>query len=753
MPTIATFDHAMLRPGRNIAAFRALGGGSITMSGAHQPFRIAGHEAVVYRLENAAPGYVALRCFLTDTLDNAVLARYQRLSKDATLRRLRASEYSPLVQFVHLFPEGLLLPGPDFRSLNEPLIAMEWIEGPTLIEAVDRAARQREHRVLHALANSWLRAVAANREVEFSHGSLTGQNVLIDLERGPVFVDYDTAWWPGAVTVSKSKPPAAYSHPRGVASAPERRDDFAALLIFTSLRALALDPTLRDEFGDPPARLDGAILFSASDLASPNKSKLFERLRALADDEFQSVLGILREACRSAVDAVPPIDDAWQAARAAVVEVRTQPEPVSSPLPPLPAPTVAAEASWFGVAPQTNLDAQTAEFVEAVVERDSARVVELWPAVRQSPEVIPYAIQATNLVSEFVRRRVSRAMDERDDNEIVAAVEQAQALVIAVPPAARRAYRRALRQVDLRAQLIDALEQDDRQQLADMVVSGEIDQLGGLSRSAEQAVRLSLKWQHLQQAIDLDSDEQILACSLDELLGEAGYVSQEDKDRIALAQGRRRWLQSVRTALADRDAVALADLTAAQPDGVDSLLGPSEKRRISRLIAQRRAGIRLRDALASGDDRKLVDAMNDIEATGARLPSDIDWAGIQTVADRLSIVASIRRAAKSNPPDYARLGRMLPAAREAFGLSTPYLGHGLDFATLETDVRRAAHRERLREALRSGDHQSILTAATPDPYNAIATLDPNEQALVSTVLANASAANPLKPSNAISPVA
>jgi hypothetical protein len=442
------------------------------------------------------------------------------------------------VQYVHLFPDGLLLPGPDFRSLSEPVIAMEWIDGPTLIEAVDRAARQREHRVLNALANSWLRAVAANREVDFSHGSLTGQNVMVDLERGPVFVDYDTAWWPGAVSLSKQKPPATYSHPRGVASAPERRDDFAALLIYTSLRALAIDPSLRDDFGDPPARIDGAILFSASDLASPNKSKLFERLRDLGDEEFQGVLGILREACRSGVDTVPPIDDAWQAARAAVVEVRTEPEPVV--LPPLPAPPVAADASWFGVAPETDRDRQIAAFIEAVVERDPANVVELWPSVRQSPEVIPYAIQATNLAREFVQQRVAKAMDAGDDNEIVAAVEQAQALVIAVPPGARRAYRRALRTVDLRAGLIEALERDDRQQLSDMAVSGQLDELRGVSRSAEHAVRLAIKWQHLQHAIDLDSDEQILGCALDELLAEPGYVSQEDKARIALAHAKER---------------------------------------------------------------------------------------------------------------------------------------------------------------------------------------------------------------------
>lgn len=749
MPTIATFDHAMLRPGRNLAALRALGGGSITMAGANQPFRVVGNDAVVYRLENAAPGFIALRCFLTDKLDNAVLARYQRLSKDATLRRLRASEHSPLVQFVHLFPEGLLLPGPDFRSLSEPIIAMEWIEGPTLIEAVDRAARQREHRVLNALANAWLRAVAANREVEFAHGSLTGQNVMVDLERGPVFVDYDTAWWPGAVSVSRHKPPAAYAHPRGVASAPERRDDFAALLIAVSLRALALDPALRDEFGDPPARIDGALLFAATDLAAPNKSKLFDRLRALKDEEFQSLLGILREACQAPVDATPPIDDAWQAARAAVTERHSPSEPAAAPLPSLPHVPAPPEASWFGVAVETDVDRQTAEFIQAVVDRESATVVELWPKVRQAVEIAPYAIQATNLVSEYVQQRVARAVDAGDENEIVAAVEQAQSLVIAVQPPARRAYRRALRQVDLRARLIDALETDDRQALADMAVSGELDELRGLSRSAEHSVRLAIKWQHLQHAIDIDSDDQILAASLDELLAEPNYLSKEDKDRIALARGRQRWVQGVRKALAGRDAVALADLFAAKPAGGDELLGVSEKRRASRLIAQRRAGIRLQEALRTGDDRILVDAMNDMDATGAHFPADLDWSSIQGVADRLSIVAAIRRAAKSNPPDYARLGRMLPAAREAFGTARPYLGPGLDFAALELDVRRAAHRERLREALRSGDEQAILTAASPDPYGAIGTLDAREQEQVSALLAKASASNPLKSTDSV----
>jgi hypothetical protein len=159
----------------------------------------------------------------------------------------------------------------------------------------------------------------------------------------------------------------------------------------------------------------------------------------------------------------------------------------------------------------------------------------------------------------------------------------------------------------------------------------------------------------------------------------------------------------------------------------------------------------LREALASGDDRKLVDAMNEIEITGALLPTDLDWASVQSVADRLSLVASIRRAAQAKPPDYARLSRLLPAAKEAFSVPQPYLGPGLDFAGLELDVRRVAHTERLREALRIDDDNAILTAASPDPYGAIATLTQDEQVRVAAVLARADAVNPLKSTDSISP--
>jgi hypothetical protein len=745
MPSLATFDHAMLRPGRNVPAYRQLGGGTLVMHGDNQPARVAGVDAVVYRLENIPFGKIALRCFLSDELNSSTLARYQRLSRDGTLRRLRSPEHSPLVAFIKLFPDGVLLPGPDFRSLPEPIVAMEWIDGPTLIEAVDRACRLGERRVLSALANSWLRAMASNHEVDFSHGSLSGHNVLIDLERGPVLVDYDTAWWPGAASVAKESPPAAYRHPRGLSSAPERRDDFAALVIYVSIRALSIQPELRENFGESPGTVDGALLFTARDLADPNKSRLFQSLRLIDDDEFQAIVGILREACGANVDSVPPVDDAWRAA-AAVVEERKRLAALPDLSPPIEPTARDHTSTWQDEKSQRTRQQRESlitRFVRAVGNQDEAEVIEFWPQVRDSAEASQYSLRATELMTKHFAQVTGKAMADDDDATLVKAVEDAQRLVIAVKPAVRRAYRKSLRLTRIKRRLMQAVEADDRQTLADMALTGEAAELRGLPSAAQTAIRRAVMWQSLERAIEADSDREILAAATDDLMSDPEYLEAETMSRIALSRQRGDWLKAYRIALKRRDGGALADLLASAPKGAPGRLGPSERRRADRLIAQRRAVARLREALVAGSDRALVDAMNEIETSGALLPDDLNWASIQGVVDRLSIIASIRRAALSTPPDYLRLGRLLPAAREIFADGTPYLGTKLDFTELELEVRRAAHRERLREAIRTRDDVAIASAATPDPYGVISTLQDRERQIVEEALQRMKRIDPL----------
>lgn len=85
----------------------------------------------------------------------------------------------------------------------------------------------------------------------------------------------------------------------------------------------------------------------------------------------------------------------------------------------------------------------------------------------------------------------------------------------------------------------------------------------------------------------------------------------------------------------------------------------------------------------------------------------------------------------TEPPDTERLARLLPAARAALG---DLQSAGAEWAELEQAVLRAAHLERLRDALASGDDFRIAAAADPDPFQVLRLLAGDELALVAAVL-------------------
>jgi hypothetical protein len=258
-------------------------------------------------------------------------------------------------------------------------------------------------------------------------------------------------------------------------------------------------------------------------------------------------------------------------------------------------------------------------------------------------------------------------------------------------------------------------------------------------------MRLAMEQRLIDEAIRSEDDHRIVRSMTPDLLRAEHYLRPETEQRVQLARSRLRWREEVRRALRERDGARLGALMAVAPDGAPDALTATERRRVDRLVAQTAALERLQNAMVSQNDRELVDAMNEVEAAGALLPPELDWAGIRDVIDRLSLVASIRRAALSEPRDYLRLGRLLPAAREAFRGATPYLGSRLDAEELEWEVQRDAHRRRLLEAIATGDEAAIAHAASPDPYGVLPTLPERERAMVEAVLERAAQANPLRP--------
>jgi len=173
---------------------------------------------------------------------------------------------------------------------------------------------------------------------------------------------------------------------------------------------------------------------------------------------------------------------------------------------------------------------------------------------------------------------------------------------------------------------------------------------------------------------------------------------------------------------------------AGAPPGAEGCLTEIESRRIRRATMREAAVTRLEQALREGPDREVLAAMAEFESAGAPFSGVLDWAAVRGVVDRVSLAEAIQAAALADPPETARLARLLPAARAALGDGG---SDGPDWTALEQSVLRAAHLTRLREAIDLGDDRRIASAAEPDPYDTISLLSPEERDRVQQAISGA----------------
>ncbi len=132
-----------------------------------------------------------------------------------------------------------------------------WYEGPTLNDAVARAAGGCDRSALAALADAFDRLALGMLRRDWAHGDLKPENIVVT-DRGLRLVDFDASYLP--VLAGEPSPElgtAAYQHPaRTVRDYHRHLDDFPIALLSTALHALALDPGLYDR----AARTDGLLL-------------------------------------------------------------------------------------------------------------------------------------------------------------------------------------------------------------------------------------------------------------------------------------------------------------------------------------------------------------------------------------------------------------------------------------------------------------------------------------------------------------
>jgi hypothetical protein len=165
-----------------------------------------------------------------------------------------------------------------------------------------------------------------------------------------------------------------------------------------------------------------------------------------------------------------------------------------------------------------------------------------------------------------------------------------------------------------------------------------------------------------------------------------------------------------------------------------------ERLRIQRFRDQATAIADLRQAVFRENDAAVVQSLQHVERLGAPIPEDMPWREITNVVSRFTLLAAIRKVIENPPLDIGRLTALLPQLKDTNGGVYPDLGGAIDFQHLDLLVKRATQVARLRDAIRSDNDREIISAAFPDLYNVIPTLDRGDQARVERAVAAANRA-------------
>ena len=381
MPTPVTIENALRTPIRLAPGITRLGGGALARRSDGALALVVGADAVLGRLEQPTGRTIALRVPLRDDGDQHSLDIHAAFATDPVIARLRSLSPSPIAGGGSVVRDGLLLQNLDGSSRSFPFIAMEWIVGPTLADAVVRTIEANDLVRMSMLGTQWYRLVQALGDAGFSHGNLTPDNVMIRRGDAMVVVDYDTASWPGSPRGRAGNDDPAYRHPSGdTPFALERRDDFAALVIAVTLRALATDPAMLQKQSSTPGV---GLLFDRADLVDPGRSPKFQRLARINDPETAALAGILSTACERPVDETPPFEEATRAARAAAGRLRrsaieriASPSAMYEPIPPSPSASHDA-GNPERLAPQTR-QARLTRLNAMLLRQEDAAALDYW---------------------------------------------------------------------------------------------------------------------------------------------------------------------------------------------------------------------------------------------------------------------------------------------------------------------------------------------------------------------------------------
>lgn len=269
----------------------ALVGGKPDLDGLGMPRPLSGGSASVFTIRSTSGRRIAIKCFIRYVPDQ--MLRYERISQSLSQRRAPWQ-----VEFEYL-SDGVMCNGKWF-----PVLKMEWVEGTSLIGYIESNLRNPIR--LRALAEQFAELVRDLSVRGVAHGDLQHGNLLVTPSGDLKLIDYDGMFVPGLEDVGASElgHPNYQSPHRTFADWGPFLDYFSSWIIYSSLAALAIDPTLwallhRDG--------DEALLFRKDDFLAPERSRALRALTGGPGGHLQELRDAMAALWGRNIAAIPPL--------------------------------------------------------------------------------------------------------------------------------------------------------------------------------------------------------------------------------------------------------------------------------------------------------------------------------------------------------------------------------------------------------------------------------------------------------------
>ena len=237
-----------------------------------EPVMTSGNFAVVFKMKNEQTGKLyAVKCFLKEQEGRA--EAYRQIAEE--LEYVSSTFLTP----IKYLDKELFVDSSNSEDSEFPVLLMDWVEGQTL----DKYIRENidDQYELSLLAYQFSRLAMWLMPQPFAHGDLKPDNILVKDDGTLVLVDYDGMYVP-AMKGQKARELGSpdFRHPSRTEEVfNDHIDDFSLASILLSMKAIALQPSLLEEYG-----ASDRLLFSEKDYRNLSESSALGALQPLMQD-------------------------------------------------------------------------------------------------------------------------------------------------------------------------------------------------------------------------------------------------------------------------------------------------------------------------------------------------------------------------------------------------------------------------------------------------------------------------------------